>query len=83
MNYNYEDPDHDIAMRSDTCVITSWDIKLKESKEWTTVRSVSNMDQPFYRILLDEDSLGYHYSPSFGQLNVPEGYYQIILRIFF
>lgn len=77
MNYKYEDLDHGIAMRSDTCVIISWDSKLKESKDWTTVRSVNNLDQPFYRILLDEDTEGYYFSPSFGQLNVPEGNYQI------
>ena len=77
MNYKYEDLDEDdgVIMRSGTCVITSWDDKFKESKEWTTGKGVDNLDQPFYHILLDDDDPGFFFAYFDGRFNVAEGNY--------
>ena len=58
-----------------TCVITSWDDKFIESKEWTTGKGVDNLDQPFYHILLDDDDPGYFSAYFPGHFNVAEGNY--------
>lgn len=72
MNYTYEDEENE-EMRNNTCVIVSWDVMFKESKEWTTGKGVYNLDQPYYHILLDNDSPGFTYPYFYGHFNVAEG----------